>query len=107
MYVTTYFEEGEHHHNREPHLVFVLADAESHGLGRIKPEPYTCECGAELTPETLDAGDGGKLRGRTVSRGATVDRSAVRSAVSTRLSVGSNIFERVAIALLRRVKSSR
>jgi len=61
MYVTTYFEEGDHHHNRKPHLVFVLANAESHGLSRIEPEPYTCDCGAELTPETLDTGDEGKV----------------------------------------------
>lgn len=57
MYVTTYFEEGEHHHNRKPHLVFVLANAEAHGLGRTEAEPYPCDCGAELTPERLDAGD--------------------------------------------------
>ena len=60
MYVTTYFEEGEHHHDRDDHLVFVLADAEAHGLTRITPEPYSCECGAELTPEKLDIGDEGK-----------------------------------------------
>ena len=57
MYVTTYFEEGEHHHDRDKHLVFVLANAESHGVSRIQPELYSCDCGEELSPEKLDAGD--------------------------------------------------
>lgn len=60
MYVTVYFEEGNHHFNRDKHLVFVLAHAESHGLSRIESEWYTCECGTELTHEKLDAGDEGK-----------------------------------------------
>jgi len=55
MYVTTYFEEGEHHHNRKPHLVFVLANAESHGLSRIEPEPYTRECGVSLSRTRVSA----------------------------------------------------
>jgi hypothetical protein len=60
VYVTAYLEEGKHHFDRKPHLVFVLANAESHGLTRIEPEPYTCECSAKLPPEKLDAGDEGK-----------------------------------------------
>lgn len=38
-------------------LVFVLLNAESHGLRRIEPEPYDCECGNILTPFELDLGD--------------------------------------------------
>lgn len=38
-------------------LVFVVLDAESHGLQRIEPEPYDCECGNVLTPFELDLGD--------------------------------------------------
>ncbi|GAA1300232.1 hypothetical protein GCM10009647_015510 [Streptomyces sanglieri] len=38
----------------------MLLNAESHGLTRIQPEPYTCECGATLTPEVLDEGDESK-----------------------------------------------
>jgi len=40
--------------------VFVLLNAESHGLTRIHPEPYTCKCGATLTPDLLDEGDESK-----------------------------------------------
>lgn len=38
-------------------LVFIILDAESHGLRRIEPEPYECECGHILTPFELDLGD--------------------------------------------------
>lgn len=38
-------------------LVFVVLDAESHGLRRVEPEPYDCECGNVMTPFELDLGD--------------------------------------------------
>jgi len=60
MYIAALTEPGKRHHNRSNHLVFVLLNAESHGLTRIHPEPYTCECGATLTPDVLDEGDEAK-----------------------------------------------
>jgi hypothetical protein len=60
MYLTTLAEPGENHFNRVNHLVFVIINAESHGLTRITPETYTCECGEDLTPEVLDEGDKSK-----------------------------------------------
>lgn len=60
MLIATLEEPGQHHHNRANHLVFVLLNAEAHGLTRIPPEPYTCDCGAALTPEVLDEGDKSK-----------------------------------------------
>lgn len=60
MLINTLIEPGKHHHNHSNHLVFVLIDAEKHGVNRIDPEPYTCECGADLTPEVLDRGDESK-----------------------------------------------
>lgn len=59
--ITVYEEGGNHHFNRKPHLVFVLAGADSHGLTRIQPEYYTCnECGTDLSPAALDRGDEAK-----------------------------------------------
>lgn len=60
MYIASLTEPGNRHHNRTNHLVFVLLNAESHGLTRIQPEPYTCECGETLTAEVLDKGDESK-----------------------------------------------
>ncbi|MFD1643845.1 hypothetical protein [Halohasta litorea] len=60
MLINTLVEPGRHHGNRSNHLVFVLLKAEKHGLNRIEPEPYTCECGIILTPEVLDRGDESK-----------------------------------------------
>lgn len=60
MLLDAFVEPGRHHHNRENHLVFVLLNAGKHGLNRVEPEPYTCDCGATLTPEVLDRGDESK-----------------------------------------------
>ncbi|WP_313694251.1 hypothetical protein [Halorarum halobium] len=60
MLVNALVEPGKHHHNRSNHLIFVLLKAEKHGLNRIEPEPYTCDCGTTLTPEVLDRGDESK-----------------------------------------------
>lgn len=60
MLINTLVEPGKHHFDREDHLIFVLLQAEKHGLNRIEPEPYTCECGNTLSPEELDRGDESK-----------------------------------------------
>ncbi len=57
MLIKAVTEPGKHHQNRSNHLIFVLLKAEKHGLNRIEPEPYSCECGATLTPDILDKGD--------------------------------------------------
>lgn len=54
MLLGTYAESGGHHHD---HLVFIVLDAEKHGLRRTQHRPYECECGTLLTPEKLDWGD--------------------------------------------------
>lgn len=38
-------------------LVFVLINAEKHGLERIEPQPLECDCGHILTAHELDRGD--------------------------------------------------
>jgi hypothetical protein len=60
VFITAIVQPGKQHHDRQNHLVFVLLNAESHGLTRIPPEAFTCECGAELSPDVLDAGDESK-----------------------------------------------
>lgn len=61
MLLNTLVEPGRHHHDKENHLIFVLLNAENHGLNRVEPEPFTCECGAILTQEVLDRGDKSKM----------------------------------------------
>lgn len=60
MYLTSLIEPERTHPPHKRHLVFLLVDAHQHGLKRIPPEPYTCECGVTLTPEVLDKGDESK-----------------------------------------------
>ena len=60
MLLGTKVQPGNRHFDRTNHLVFVLFNAELHGIERIKPQPYTCECGATLTPDVLDEGDESK-----------------------------------------------
>lgn len=59
MYLAALEQPGHHHHNKN-HLVFVVVDAESHGLTRIPPEPFSCQCGVTLAPGVLDEGDESK-----------------------------------------------
>lgn len=56
MLLSTY-EEPTTSHSHHNHLVFILLDAEAHGLQRTTPKPYVCDCGNELTPLELDWGD--------------------------------------------------
>lgn len=62
MFIVGLTEAGKGHQpqTHDQHLVFVLLNAESHGLNRIEPENYTCECGVDLKPKVLDEGDESK-----------------------------------------------
>ena len=60
MFVSAWEQPGNRHHDRTNHLVFILLNSEAHGINRVRPEPYTCECGIDLTPERLDEGDESK-----------------------------------------------
>lgn len=54
MLLGTLKQSGSHHHD---FLVFVILNAESHGLRRTDHLYYECECGNELSPAELDLGD--------------------------------------------------
>lgn len=47
-----------HHGSQDKHeVLFILVNAGNHGLQRTEVQPYTCDCGCDLTPERLDEGD--------------------------------------------------
>lgn len=42
-------------------VYFIIVAAESHGLRRVEPRPFTCSCGCDLIVEKLDEGDEQKV----------------------------------------------
>ena len=54
MLLGTYKQSGGRHHD---HLVFIILNAEGHGLRRTEHEYYQCDCGNLLSPQELDLGD--------------------------------------------------
>ena len=54
MLLGTLKQSGRHQHNR---LIFIILNAESHGLRRTEPQYYECDCGNELSPGELELGD--------------------------------------------------
>ena len=46
-----------HNPNGHHEVVFIIGQADEHGLKRTDVQSYTCDCGCELTPERLDEGD--------------------------------------------------
>jgi hypothetical protein len=54
MLLGTYKHSGGKQHD---HLVFIILNAEEHGLRRTEHKYYQCDCGNLLSPKELDLGD--------------------------------------------------
>ena len=55
MLIDAFRETPSHTHGSAQNIVYLLLGAESHGLERVKPEPFTCECGITLTKDKMES----------------------------------------------------